>query len=442
MILTRWISGPSAGLTVICALSVIVAYELQFSPTQQIEAELSGFAPDVALEHLAIADAAGKLNDSLLVTMGDLALLIGDTDRARTVFERLAESHSLYATAKARLADMSASTGDLAAAAMHLKAAHDAAPNSEARARLGGWYRLLDDRAAERRLLASVAPADLTEFEALRLLDLERTAGRIDDIDAVLASLADLGGRTGHKWRLARLDFLLDTDRPGDARRAATAWWAEDLDAARLKDLVRTLLNRGAIDEATYLAEMTLLQYPSIAHPVLRTFIETGNAARAIALELRWLEALEHPDDGAWVTVTDVASATGDVRGIRALVERGGQARSDPVVVAAALEQVLRYKGAEAVRILGDALTPAVIAASPLLEAALAVDERRIYDTLSRAAHMPMTEWQADLWFAIARRLRGTAAWASLLSEIPRDSSAAAALLRSEFGAPLRPVLK
>lgn len=426
-------SKPIMALVVVCILSAVAAFLIRLSPSQRLEAEISSLGPEAALARLTSAGAVGQLDENLEHRLGELALAAGDGARARAAFERLSPLRDLDHAVEQRLSDIAWMAGDLVGAAAHLAEAYRVAPTKSVRRRLGGWYRSLGDEKGETRVLSSVDPALLDETEALRLIDLHRAGGRLEEISATLASLAEAGGEAADRWRVRSLDFLLDTGRPEGAEAAAREWWAEDPDAEALSGFLRTLLDRGAADEAARLAKEALTQRPDRAYLAIPLFAERGYGARALTLQTYWLATPGRPDDVAWRTVTDTAAATGDIHGIRTLVTQTRGGAVNPAAVAAALEQVLRYHGTRALLEARDRLVPAVLAEAPLLSAALAAEmgrERDLYDSLLAAADHPMADWQESLWLSFSARLRGTSGWALLLRELPPGSPLSAELAK------------
>jgi tetratricopeptide (TPR) repeat protein len=421
-------------LFAICFVSAATVFFLRLSPAQRFEADLSNLTPQAAIERLAAAEGQGPLDQNLELRLGELSLRAGDILTAQRVFERLGARPRLTGFAEEKLAELAMLEGKLAQAAQHLNKAYRFNPTPKIRKQLGGWYRALRDTMGEFQVLSSVPSAALDPFEASRLVDLLAAATRYDVLERTLASLANQEDGNSAHWRARLIDFLLDAGRPSDAVAQARGWIAMDSDGTVLSTSVAALLARGAVREATTLAVEALARRPKSAHVAILRFVERGYVGVALALEAEWLAELGAPDARAWATIVEVAAGTGNIDGIHTALDYTRGSPMEPATVAAALGQVLRYRGPRALFSERAWITPPVVEQAPLLAAAIAAEaglQRSLYDALVSAAALPLQDWELKIWLSLAHRLRGTAAWVLLFSKLPPGTSAGGELSRS-----------
>lgn len=418
-------------LLVFCGLALVAVFQLRSSPAERIEAQLAELAPEEALERLNRYAARAKLGPNLALAHVELALDLGEFETARAALEHLRSHPGMEVFVELRLAEVARLSGDLDGAITHLAAAHALEPTEERRLALGGWYRARRAYDDEMRLLQSVPPAELTEWEAGRLIDLLGRAGQAAEVEKLLRSLAMVEGTRSHPHLLGLLDLLVASGRDDEA--AETAWWwhVSRHDTDGLEGTVRHLLATEAAAPASRLADRAVARYPELLYRMVPLLARNGRWGAARDLAFRWLETGEALDDDAWRMLIDLASVTGDVAALRIALARIEPGGLDDAVLEDALGQFLRYRGARSLAEHRRLLTPAFLDASPLTSAAWAVAQGRRDDVLSellRAAEGEVAGWRQAVWLQLAGSLRGTAWYPALFQRLPPDSELALAL--------------
>lgn len=394
----------------LCAGALAGVMALRPDPAVRLEAELSRLEPEEALRELRGADGRVAFHDNLELLHGRLSLADGDLDRARRSFQRLHAQASPSEEVLETLAGIEAAAGDLAAAAVFLRQAHDAFPSDERRLRLGGWYQALRQPEAERDLLLSVDPTVLTAGEIERLGLLLIRDGRIDDYETLFTAMADstVEGHLSFKRRL--LEFLIEAGRPAEAVAAAARWTAVPEGGEALEASVRALIGRGAIDAAILVAREGFRLAPEESHAVLPVFARSGHGGTARILQGEWLATRATLSDAEWETLSYLAESTGDMRGLQAALASDGQMAPAPAI-GQALIQFVRYRGAQALVPYRGLLNEDVFKAAPLVGAAWAGwrgDRAATFRHLVAASRQPLSEWDQLIWMSLLEGLRGS----------------------------------
>ncbi|TNC74975.1 hypothetical protein [Rubellimicrobium roseum] len=419
-------------LFAICAVAVYAILVLRPDPAVEFEAELSGMEPAEALARLEARDGRVDLTENLRLLQARLATAAGDLDAARAAYEEIIATGSPTARLFDELADVAALSGDLAAAAAFKARAQDMEPQADRRQALGYWYRLLGDEAEETRLLVATAPERLTDFERERLAALLLARGETDAYRDLHMAISETGGEGALAARRRLLELGIDAGRPDEALELALGWFRmephrkEGLDAS-----LRTLVGRGALDQAVRLATVAVGTDPEIGPVPVTAFIDTGHGGIGRRLQALWLAGDAGLDGQDWQALVRVAERTGDLTGLREALARASHRRSPDGIAADApppatvFLQFLRYQGARALLPYQGAMTSQTFEGAPLVGAAWYGWLRQptaTYDYLLAAAEGPLTDWDRAIWMSVASDLRGTPFFRSLLAGAPRDA--------------------
>lgn len=392
----------------LCAFAVFGIVFLRPSEALRLEGELGSLTPEEALERIDAAAGVMTFHDNLYLVQADLALQSGDPTRARTALLRAAVQEQT-AVVQDQLAEVARVEADLDAAVGHLQSAYLLDPTDERRQRLGYWYRLQGNEAAELTLLGKAQVATLTLWEADRLARLLVSGKRFDDLEQLfLAQSAEPGPMANH-FRPRLIDYLLESNRREDAVAQALRWFDAAPDAQPLETVIPVLTRRGALAEAYALAVTALDGTHEDTHRLLPLFAKAGYRGVTLDLQDRWLSSGRDLDDKGWKTLVRLAEMTGDLRGLRQALERGDEL--EPEVLGEVMLQFLRLQGPRALLPWHDRLTPELLEEVPLIGAAMMAEQgwtAGLHGYLAAAARQEMSDWDQSIWLALVERLRGT----------------------------------
>lgn len=408
-----------------CSLAVLAILFLLPSATVRFEGELAMMEPDDALDRLNTVSQVVEFSDNLNLTHARLAMMSGDMGTARHALNSLGGVKALTALVQDNLAEASRIDGDLAGAITHLTAAYADTPTPERRKALGLYHRIGKDTDAEIRVLQSVPPKRLTDWEVIRLAELLSSTRRFDLLEALYRVVAAGETQVADVFKMRLVDYLVETGRAGAAVDVALVWYrVADYDQRPLDIAVPVLIGRGAITQAAALALRALQSSPATSHRMILTFAKSGHRAIALDLQQRNLARSPAPSVAEWATYTAMAEMTGDLRGLRQALSVAMQSKIDEDVLIPVLMQFLRYQGAGALTPYRGLLTPSLLRKSPLIGAAWASARHHTalaYADLIRAAEHPLSDWDKDIWIHTANTLRGTDAFAGLIGGEVQD---------------------
>ncbi|MFV0475210.1 MAG: hypothetical protein ACK5MQ_13535 [Pikeienuella sp.] len=400
-------------------LAVLGAAMLRPGPAIRFEADLAALEPEEALALLSEADPAIAGQANIRLIQARLSLAAGDTEGVRDALSGLAGDPKLNDIAAELQADALTLDGDLAGAAARLQEAHLARPTTERRLRLGALLRLqrrVDDELA---LLESAPISGLTTGEAKRLAQLLLLTGRQDELTRVYRLLADNPRREDDTFRRRLIDHLTES---GDIREAVVTtlrWFDEgDRKAGPIEIAIASLISRGALDEAYYLATVYMDAAHDLGHIAIPAFARSGDIPIALALQDRWLATAGEISPEAWETLISVTNMTGDDRGLRAALMATRLDAMAPAALDGALTQILRYRGVAALAPYRAALSPELLRRTPLTGAALMQSQGRqdaMVDYLLLAAAGDLSDWQVRIWLSLATQAQRGPAYRLLL---------------------------
>ena len=277
-------------LATICALAIGAILMLRPEPAVELEVQLSRMAPEAALAQLDASGDDTARSQNLRLMHARLAAAGGDLDTAERAYLDVIETGGPTTAVLDELSDVAALSGDLAAAAAFRARAEALGPNPERRQTLGYWYRLIGDTTKERELLASYRPDRLTAFERERLAGLYIAGGEIEAFRGMLQVMSETGGEDALAARRQMLELSIEAGEP-DAASAMTLDWfaAAPDDGDGLEASLRTLVGRGALDQAVTLATRAIETNPEIGAVPATVFINTGHGGIGRRLQALWL---------------------------------------------------------------------------------------------------------------------------------------------------------
>lgn len=420
-------------LFVICVVAVYAILELRPDPAVELEAELSRMAPEQALARLDALDSDTVFTENLRLMHARLAAAAGDLATAEAAYRDVVEAGGPTSEVLDELAHVAALAGDLAGAAVSKARAEALNPDDERRQTLGYWYRLLGDDAGEVSLLSATEPRRLTAFERERLAALHLAAGNVEAYRDMLAAMSDSGGDDALTARRQLLELSIEAGDPDAALTQALDWSAaapEDRDG--LEASLKTLVGRGALDQAVALATRSIEANPEIGSVPVMVFIGTGHGGIGRRIQALWLAADAGLDDEDWQALIRVAEQSGDLAALRLALARGearpgaaGGETDDAQPPADAFLQFLRYQGVRALLPYRGAMTREIFEDGPLIGAAWHGWHRQpeeTYGYLLAAAEGPLTDWDRAIWMSVADDLRGTPLYRELLAGAPEDA--------------------
>lgn len=425
------------GLMCLAVLSVLGLTLVQPSREVRIETEVSHMSPEVGLARLERARAEIAFPENLDLLHARLLAGAGRLDEARGLYASVIERRGATPVLHDELARIETLRGDLKAAGDHLRAAHSAGPSAKRRGILGLHLRATRRTAEEATLLSSVPVAALTAFERSRLAQLLAAAGDLPAYEAVLRAAAALDDASAGRFRAALLSYLMETARGGDAVAVALDW----IGAARAPDAVlgealRTLLGRGARDEAAALAFSAVMRTPGLGAVSPSVFAESGHGGLARALLGAWLHADRALGAEDWGALAAFAARTGDLGELRAALI----AHPEVEPPAEVFMVLLRYRGPAAVVPFAGRISTAALAERPLLAAALATARGRhvgAHAALRDAAGTGLSDWDLAIWAGLAGSLSGTGFLAALAADPAPGPAERATLIAPLRGSPV-----
>lgn len=410
----------AAVFLILCGIAVGALVMLTPDPGVQFEADLSRLESEEALRRLREVESGVVFHDNLELLYGRLSLADGDLEAARRSFRRLLSGAGPSEEVLEALAGIEVVAGDLALAAGYLRQAYDLFPTPERRGRLGLWYRSLQMQEAERGLLQSVDPLQLSAWEVERLGHLLVAADHDAEYEALLIALAAERGETSLAFKKRLLELLAESGRTAAAVQYASAWMkADPSPGAVLEVSAKSLIGRGALDAAIVLARESFASAPQASHVVLPVFVRSGHGGVARILQSEWLAGRGTLTPAEWETLSFMAEASGDLRALQAVLESDRAGLAEPAAVGGALMQFVRYRGPGALVPYRRLLSADVQKATPLVAAAWAGWSRNseaAYDALVAAAREPLSDWDQAIWMSVAEGLRGTPFHRALLA--------------------------
>lgn len=410
---------------ILCATAISLLLLLRPDPSVRFEADLLLLEPDEALRILRASESAIIRHDNLELLHARLSLADGDIETARRSYRRLLSRVGPSVGLLETLSGLEVVAGDLRMAADYLHRAHDMEPTPGRRERLGLWYRELRMQEAERGILQSVEPARLSPWEAWRLSHLLMAAGQVGAYEALLAARAGGQDADGLAFMRRLLEFLVESDRAAAAAQYVPTWLETGPDpGAVLETAAQSLIGRGAVDAAIAVARQGFAAAPQDGHRALPVFVKTGHGGVARILQTEWLAGRAALTPAEWDTLTFMAEATGDLRGLRAVLASDRVSHAPSPAVGRALLQFLRYQGPGAILPYRHLLGPDVQAAAPLVAAAWASwsgDREAAYGFLVKAGGLPLSEWDQEIWMSLAGGLRGSPFQRALLAGAVTD---------------------
>jgi tetratricopeptide (TPR) repeat protein len=424
-------------LAAICILAVVAIWMLRPDPAVRFEAEVLRLEPDEALEILRRTEPDVAFTQNLHLMHARLARADGAIREAHDAYERVLMMSGANPNVLDELAEIAVIEGNLPGAAALKQQAQTLAPDPERRQALGYWYRILGDRDSERSLLADTQPRRLTPFERERLGELYLASGDVDAYRNLLTQISGAGDESAMAARRQLIELAIEAGNPRAALDLALDWAADTPDdAAGVEDSLRALLGRGAVAEATALADYVLARDPDLGAVPLRMFTETGHGGIARQVQNSWLAHDPVLDEEDWRTLALTAERSGDLTGLRHALQRSTDDADPPADV---FLQFLRYQGARSLIPYQAMMTEKIFAEMPLIGAAWFGWQRRpqlTYDYLVDASARPLTDWDRSIWMSIANDLRGTPFYRSLLAGVPSDTGIQL-LLRSSVLSPV-----
>lgn len=411
-------------VTLICALAISSILLLRPEPAVELEARLSRMEPGAALAILNADQGDLPSSKNLRLMHARLAAAAADFETADEAYHAVITIGGSTPAVLDEMSEVAAMAGDLGRAAGYKAKAQSLDPDPERREVLGYWYRLLGWEIAETRLLSTTPPERLTTFERARLAELYLAVG---DGAAYRDMLMSMSASDGKGAAVARRELLeLDLGR-GDYASAlglATNWFAEAPDdRIGLGTSLRTLVGRGAVEQASQLAWHVITANPAIGAVPAEVFYASGHRAIARQIQASWLASEQALDAEDWQTLVGVAERTGDLRALHEALARN--LPDDEVAPPSAFLQFLRYQGPRALLPFRPFMTPEVFQDEPLVGAAWYTWHRQFaaaYDLLVAASAKSLTDRDRSIWMSIASDLHGTPFYRELLTGAPRDT--------------------
>ena len=414
-------------LAVICLLALGTVVLLRPDPAVEFEAALGRLEPAVALERLGVADRRAGLTENLRLIQARLALAVGELDIARAAYETILSSDGANLQVLDELTELEVIEGNLSEAAALQSHAQTLAPNPARRQTLGYWYRVLGDSGSEIALLEATPPRQLTPPERTRLAELYLADGAIDAYREMLLVLSEASGEDRLRARRQLLELEIEGNDTPAALALALGWSASDPeDGEALEASLATLVGRGAMAEATRLAESAAATEPDVGMVPARVFLAAGHGGIARKMLGRWLEADPALNAEDWQALVQFAERSGEVSTLRRALARPGSTDSPPPPEL--FLQFLRYQGPRALLPFEREMDAETFVALPLIGAAWSSWHRQIpqtYAYLIAAAEAPLTDWDRDIWMSIAQDLRSTPFYRDLLTGPARDDGLA-----------------
>lgn len=401
------------------SLAVAGAAMLRPGDDIRFETQLATLEPEEALALLSKVEPSIADRPRIRLIHARLALAAGDTRTLRDELSGLEGDAPLNDIVAELRSEASMLDGDVAGAGAWLQEAYLARPTIERRLRLGALLRLQGRAEDELALLEAAPVSGLTTGEAERLAQLLLLAERLEELERVYRLLAGDPRREKDMFRQRLIDLLTESGEIRDAVATTLRWFDEGGHApGPIEIAIPTLISRDALDEAHQLATAYMNAAHGASHAAILAFARAGHVPIALELQDRWLAGAAAISPDAWSTLLAIADMTGDDRGLRAALLATPLDAMDPALLNAAMTQILRYRGAAALRPYQGMLTPDLLRRAPLAGAAIMLGQGRgnaVIDYLLLAAAGDLNDWQVQIWLGLAAQAPRGAAFRALL---------------------------
>jgi tetratricopeptide (TPR) repeat protein len=280
-------------------------------------------------------------------------------------------------------------------------------------------------------------PEDIVRLAALLASD-----GDLAQSSVLLRSVDDLRRLKNEREKLQLFDALIATDQPREALRRAARWLRGQRDSSFALTLIEILSIDKRHDLAIELAKEISSPGDSISLAIAELMLGRGQGIAAKSYLRGWIDKVRF-DSPEMVTRFIVAALDAEdpenaMVGARK-VGINALSQTDLVALAEALAVVGKQADFDAVKA---AIEPDVLAANPLLGAAVALQEggkEATQQLLARVQVDELDEWRLSLWARLMDKTgRGDAATATLqqMGVEPTDTVQPAAVLPARTAAP------
>lgn len=396
----------------IITLSVVALVILQPHPLIQFEAELSRLPPEEALQTLDEPKAYDPRHQNLTLLHVGLLRAAGEFEAAKSLLVPLVAALPKNASIMRQLSEIALLAGDTEAAIGYGEAGYLIDPQRTDREKLGLLQRLERNPKDEIQVLQSVPPDQLTLWEVDRLARLHSASGAPEQAEALYQRISSGRSPFVQDIRKRLVVFLIDDGRSRDALELMMKWYANsNFEAAPMETLLSVLVARGAIREASLMADRALELSPSAGHRLVKIFSRSGHRGIARRLQDAFLAHNDGISADEWETLVEFAGATGDLSGLQIALTAARKESIPTPLLADALLQMLRYQGTRSLIPFRQLATNDLIQHAPLIAAAFAVDQASHDATvhyLIEASQSELSEWDQAIWISIAERLKGT----------------------------------
>ena len=396
----------------LCASSVLSIIALQPDPLVRFEADLSRMAPENALDKLNKPGSYDIEQHNVALFHTDLLIASGDFLAAETLLTKLNETLPQNEEVGRRQAKIASLLGKSDAKIQFAKAEHEKHPTPDSRSALSRIYRVQRNQDAEIDVLRSVAPEQLSQWEAARLARLLLANGEYDEAESLFLQLAAGDGELADQAKIRLIVMHIDEGRSHEVLNRLMEWYvASEFSPKVVEALLPVFLARGAINEAIWIAEKVVEFSPASAHRLLRLFSNSGHRAIARHLQDEILSRRSTLTQDEWAAITKFAALTGDVRGLQTAIVKANAHDMPPALLADALLQLLRYQGPRALIPYRKFATPDLADQAPLIAAAFAIEQAQpeaAVRHLAMAAETDLGDWDQSIWLSIALKLANT----------------------------------
>ncbi len=446
--LRRRIPGYWVVMSVLFASALGIGYELLPGQVERIAMlERDGHS----LQARDILEGNFKRGDRTARTLYQLGALyehFGQLDEARDVLRLLIETRPRDPNVQKRAASFYKQSQDEPAYVRALNAQISLKYSEDACKELIGIHRrnaaITEEQAAIQlcRTRGFRRPDDIVRLASLVAVD-----GDLVQASALLRGVDDLRRLKSERDRTQLFATLLEIDQPREAHRRATRWLTGARDLGLALSLIDMMANDNRHDMAIELAREISVPGDAVSLSVAELMLDRGQPTAARSYLRGWIEKARFntPDLISRFIIASLDAE--DPENALVGAKRYGVGKlqqTDLVSLAEALAAVGMQPEFDIVR---SAIEPRVLAANPLLGAAVAM-QRGIQGTtqvlLSQVAVDDLDEWRLSLWAKLMTRTGQAKAASVALAQLGVESppQVAFAEVQSQRSVIVQPILR
>jgi hypothetical protein len=346
--------------------------------------------------------ASGDRRQRILFELNHFYEQFGDLAKARQMLELLGSARPNDASIQRQLAYFYKQTQDEGAYVKALARQIDLKYSEQACRELVGMLRLDGRYGDEQAMLVKCRQKGYRRTEDIvRLAQLLATDGDVVQASQLLRSVDDLKRLKTDRERLQLFSILLEAEQPRDALRRAVRWVKAGKEDTLPLTIIEMLVRSERHDLAVELARDISVPGDSVSLAVAEIMLDKSQTDAAQTYLRGWVEKARLTDTNIATRCIDAAlDAEAPMMAYRVARKFGFQrlAESQLVALGEALAAISAKSEVEDIR---TAISPEALASSPLLGAAVQLDQgspAATTDLLTKVEPDSLEDWRLALW--------------------------------------------